>query len=145
MNRHLVTIKVSIEALADKWMQLDGISLNQNGLKGLNAHSMKSWSTIKKNRMVMNDLFENIPDFRILTLKHLLGTFNRVSMPKVFEAPNNERLIQFERNLLGKATLMEAEPWANDNNTSSGVIYSLAKQIFAKTSLLAFDHVSETF
>ena len=41
----------------------------------------------------MNDLFEDIPNFRVLTLEHFLGTFNRVSMPKVFESPNNERLI----------------------------------------------------
>jgi hypothetical protein len=88
---------------------------------------MKSRSTIEKNRMVMNDLFEDIPNFGVLAFEHFLGTFNCVSMPEIFEAPYYKWLIQLESNLLREPALMQTEPWANDNHTSSGVIYSLAE------------------
>jgi hypothetical protein len=77
--------------------------------------------------MVMNDLFEDIPNFRVLTLEHLLGTFNCVGMPEVFESPYYKWLVQLESNLLRKPALMKTEPWADNNHTSSGVIYSLAE------------------
>ena len=77
--------------------------------------------------MVMNDLFKNIPNLGVLTFEHFLGTFNCVSMPEVFETPYDEWLIQFESNLLREPALMKTKPWADDNHTSSGVIYSLAE------------------
>ena len=38
---------------------------------------------------------------------------------------------------------MQAKPWADNNDTSSGVIHSLSEKIFTKAALLAFDHVSK--
>ena len=43
--------------------------------------------------MVVNDLFEDIPNLGILTFEHLFGTLNRISMTKVFETPDNKWLI----------------------------------------------------
>ena len=93
MDRHLVSIKVGIESFANERMQFDSISFNENRLKSLNAHSVKRRSSIQENRMVVNDLFEDIPNLGILTFEHLFGTLNRISMTKVFETPDNKWLI----------------------------------------------------
>jgi hypothetical protein len=40
VNRHLVTIKVSIEGGAYQGMNLDGTTINEHWLKGLDAKSV---------------------------------------------------------------------------------------------------------
>ena len=37
VNRHLVTVKVGVESCTNQWMQLDGFTLDQFWLKGLNT------------------------------------------------------------------------------------------------------------
>ncbi len=47
MNCHLVTVKVCVERRTDKWVQLNGLALDQHRLKSLHAKPMKSWRTIQ--------------------------------------------------------------------------------------------------
>ena len=68
--------------------------------------------------MIGDHLFEDIPNFVVFALKHLLGRLDRVGMPKFLEAANDERLIQFEGDLLGQAALMQLEPRTHDDHAS---------------------------
>ena len=46
VNRHLVTVEISIEAFAHERMQRDGVALDQSRLKSLNTHTVQSGGTI---------------------------------------------------------------------------------------------------
>ena len=48
MHRHLVTVEVGVEALADQRVNLDGVALDKHRLKSLNAHAMQRRGTVQK-------------------------------------------------------------------------------------------------
>ena len=73
MNSHLVTVKVCVKSSTDERVQLDRLALDQDRVKRLNAKPVQGWSTIEHNRMLANDVFEEIPDFRNLLFDQSLG------------------------------------------------------------------------
>ena len=107
MNSHLVTVEVSIEALADQWMQVDRVTFYQRRLKRLDTHPVKRRSAIEQNRVILNYKLENVPDFLVFTFQHLLGALDRVSVTELFQLANDKWLKQFERNFFGQTTLMQ--------------------------------------
>ncbi len=109
VNRHLVAVEVSVETFTHKRMQVDRITFNQDRLKRLNTHSVKCWSTIQHDRVIANDLLENIPNLFVFTLKHFLGAFDRIGVAQLFEFANDERLVKFQRNLFGQTALVELQ------------------------------------
>ena len=46
VNRHLVTVEVSIKRRTDQWMELDGLSLDENRFECLNTQSVKGGRTV---------------------------------------------------------------------------------------------------
>ncbi len=60
---------------------------------------MKRGGTIQKNRMVLDDLFEDIPNLLVLALEHLLSALNGVRMSQFLQAADNEGLVQFQSDL----------------------------------------------
>ena len=73
MNRHLITIKVSIKGRTHQRMKLNGFTFNQHRLKRLNAQSVQCWCPVEQNRMFANNFIENIPDFRLFAFNQLFG------------------------------------------------------------------------
>ena len=69
--------------------------------------------------------------------------FDRIGVTELFEATNDERLVQFERDLLGETALVELEPRTDDDDRTSRVVDALAEQVFAEAALLALDHVGQ--
>src|ERR1700693_1255565 len=78
MDRHLVTVEVSIECRTDQWMQLNSTTFNQNRFKGLNTQAVQRWCTVQQNWMIFNDLFQHIPHFWFDTLYKTLGALDIV-------------------------------------------------------------------
>ena len=87
--------------------------------------------------------FENVPHFRIAALEHLLGGLDRVGQAMLLELADDERLIKLQRDLLGKAALVQLEFRADDDDRAGGVVDALAEQVFAEAALLALDHVGQ--
>ena len=143
VDGHLVAVKVGVEALADKRMQLDRIALDEHRFECLDAHAMERGGTIQKHRMVADDLFEDVPHLGVLPLEHLLGALDRVSMTELLEPPDDERLIELQGDLFRQAALMQPKIWTNHDHASRRVIDALSKQVLAEPTLLALDHVGE--
>ena len=93
--------------------------------------------------MLVDDFFENVPDFGIAALEHLLGGLDRVGQAMLLELADDERLIEFQRDLLGQAALVQLEFRADDDDRTGGVVDALAEQVFAEAALLALDHVGQ--
>src|SRR4029079_17049648 len=111
--------------------------------KRLDAHAVQSRSAIEQHWVLVNAFFENVPHFGIATLQHLFGRLDRVSQAVLLEPTDNERLIELQRDLLGKAALMQLEFRPDDNDRTRGVVDALAEQVFAEAALLALDHVGQ--
>ena len=76
MNSHLIPIEVGIEGRAHQRMDLDGLSLDENGLKGLNSQTVQGGSTIEQHGVFPNDFLQDIPHDGVLLLYQLFGGFN---------------------------------------------------------------------
>ena len=61
VHGHLVTVEVGVESLADQRVQHDGVALDQHRLKGLDAHAVKGGGTVQEHRMLVDDLFQDVP------------------------------------------------------------------------------------
>ena len=73
VHRHLVAVEVGVERRADQRMNLDGLAFHQHRLERLNAQAVKRGSAVQHHRMVFDDLFQNVPNDRLLLLDHFLG------------------------------------------------------------------------
>ena len=83
VNSHLVAVKVGVESGADQRMKLDCLAFNQHRLKCLDTKTVKRRRTVQQNRMLLNNFFENIPDFRLFLFNQFLGLLDggRIALP----------------------------------------------------------------
>ena len=145
MDGHLVAVEVGIEGGAHQGMYLDGLALDQDGLKGLDAQAVQGGCPVEKDRVLLDHLFEHVPHVRAAALDHPLGRFDVLGQLQVHQALHHERLEQLEGHLLGEAALVEAEGGADDDDRAARVVDALAQQVLAETALLALEHVGEAF
>ncbi len=108
MDGHLVAVEVGVEALADERMQLDRVSFHEHRLERLNAHAVQCRSAIEQHGVIADHLFEDIPDFVVLRSSIFLARLDRIGVAELLEPANDERLEQFQRDLLRQAALMQA-------------------------------------
>jgi len=124
-------------------MDLDGLAFHEHGLKRLDAEAMKRRRAVEKNRVVLDDLFEDVPDDGFLLLDHLLGLLDGGAVTGLLEAVIDEGLEELERHLFGQAALMEFQFGADDDDGAAGIIDTLAEQVLAEAALLALEGVRE--
>ena len=77
VHRHLVAVEVGVERGADERMQLDRLAFDQHRLESLDAEAMQGRRTVQHDRVLANDLVENIPDFRPFLLDHASWRLDR--------------------------------------------------------------------
>src|SRR5580704_1842754 len=138
MNSHLVAIKVGVERGANQRMDLDGLAFDQDGLESLNAKPMQRRSTIEQDRMLTNNVFQDVPDYGFLTFDHLFRLLNRCRKVLLFELVIDKRLEELEGHFLRESALVELELRPHDDDRTTRVVHALAKQILAEPSLLSF-------
>ena len=143
MHGHLIAVKVGVVTGADQRMDLDGVAFNKHRLKRLDTHAMESWRAVEKHRMILDDLFKHVPHFWVAPIKHALGALDGVGKSAILELANDERLEQFQRDLLWQTALMQFQFWTNNDDGTRRIINALAEQILAESALLALDHVGE--
>ena len=141
MNRHLVTIEVSIVSTTSKWVQTNRRSLNKNGLKSLNRETVKSRSTVKHNRVPFRHLSKDIPNFGGFAVDHFLSRTNSVAVAKFFQTADDERLKKSQGHLLRKTTLVQFKFRPNHDHRTPRVIDAFAEEVLTETSTLTFEHV----
>ncbi len=143
MNGHLVAVEVGVEATAHQGVQADGVALDKHRLKGLDAHSVERRCPVEHHRVTRDDLLQDVPDVLVLALKHALGRLDGIGQGQLLEAPDDEGLEQLQRDLLGQATLLQAQLRPDDNDGPCGVVHALAEQVLTEATLLALDHVGQ--
>ena len=143
VNRHLVTVEVRIERGADKRVDLDRASLNENRIECLDSEPMQGRSPVQEHRVTLDDLLKHIPDLASSTLDDPLGALDVWCVPMLDKLAHDERLEQLECHLLGQTALVQLEVGADHDDRTAGVVDALAKQVLAEPALLATEHVRE--
>ena len=124
-------------------MQLDGLALNQNRLKGLDTKSVKGRGTVKHYRVFLDNIFENIPYFRANLLYHSLGALDVVSILVLHKLLHDERLEELQSHLLRKTALVELQLRSYYDYRTSRIVYTLTKEVLSESSLLSLKHVGK--
>src|SRR3990170_398552 len=145
MDGHLVAVEVRIERGADERMEPDGLALDENRIKGLDAEPMERRRAVQEHRVLLDDLFEHVPHLGLFPLDHLLGALDGRREPFFFEFIEDERLEQLKRHLLREAALVKHEVRTDDDHGPAGVIHAFAEQVLTEPALLALEHVGQGF
>ena len=143
VDGHLVAVEVRVEGGADERMDLDRLTFNQHGLEGLDAKTVQGRGAVEQDRVILDDLFEDVPDDGLLHLDHLFGLLDGRAVACLLEPVIDEGLEEFERHLLGETALVQLQLGADDDDRTAGVVDALAEQVLTEAALLALEGVGE--
>ena len=91
--------------------------------------------------MLLNDIFQSVPDLCTLLVHHLFRGFDVVGYSVIHEFFHNKRAEQLDRHFLRDTALVDLQIRPDNDNRTAGVVNTLTKQILAETALLAFQHI----
>src|SRR5579884_78879 len=109
MYRHLVAVEIGVERRANERMDFDRLAFHQHRLKRLNTKSVQGWSAVQEHRMVFNDLFQDVPNNRLLLLDHFLRLLDGRAVPSLLQTVIDKRLEEFQSHLLWESALVQLE------------------------------------
>src|SRR5882724_9339721 len=124
-------------------MNSNGLAFNQHRFERLNTQAVERRGPIQHHRMFTDDILEDVPYDRFLLLDHLLGLLDGRAVTLRFQLVIDERLKQFERHLLRQTALIELEFRPNHDYRAARIVNTLAEQVLAETSLLAFERIAQ--
>src|SRR5690606_11672722 len=122
VHGHLVAVEVGVECRADERVQLDRLAFDQLRFERLNAEAVQGRRAVQQNRVLADDLVENVPDFRALFLNKLLRLLDRRREALGVKTRIDERLEQLERHLLRQTAFMQLQFRADDDDRTAGII-----------------------
>src|SRR5215472_289438 len=145
VHGHLVAVEVRVERGAHERVDADGLAFDKGRFERLNAKAVQRRSAVQQNRMLTNNVFQNVPDDGLLLLHHLLGLLDGGAMALGFELVIDEGLEELERHFLWQTALIELQLGTNHDDRAARVVHALAEQVLAETTLLALERVGQRF
>ena len=79
MNCHLVTVEICVEGATSQRVQLDCLTFNELGLKGLNTQAVQRRCTVQQHGVLADHVVEDVPHLGALAFNlalcslHILG------------------------------------------------------------------------
>ena len=141
VHRHLVAVEVGVEGGADQRVKLDRLAFDQHRLEGLDAETVKRRRPIEHDRVLADNLVQDIPDFGLLLFDEFLRLLHGRREALGVEARIDERLEEFERHLLRQAALVQLEFRTDHDNRAARIVDALAKQVLTEPALLTLQHI----
>src|SRR6266568_3231409 len=99
--------------------------------------SKSALNAVQENRMLADDVLENVPNDRLLLLDHLLGLLDGRAVTLSFELVIDEGLEELERHLFRQTALVELQLRTHDDDRAPGIVHALAEQVLAEAALFA--------
>ena len=143
MHSHLVTVEIRVECGAHQRVQLNRFAFDQNRFERLNTETVQRRCAVQHDRMLADDLIQNVPDFAALLFDQFLGGLDRRRKTTTQQLVEDERLEQLQRHFLRQATLVQLQCRAHDDHRTPRVVDTFTQQVLTETPLLALDHVSQ--
>src|ERR671920_47396 len=120
---------------------LDGLALDEHRLERLDAEAVERRGAVQEHRVLADDLFEDVPDHRLLPVNHLARLLDGGGVALLLKLVVDERLEKFERHLLRQAALVQLQLGADDDDRAARVVHALAEKVLAEAALLALQGV----
>src|SRR6056297_105933 len=126
-------------------MESNSLVFNQYRLIRLYTQPVQCWCTVQHNRVTVNYIFKDFPNYLIATINYFFRTFNRLDITSFNKPTNYKRLIQFNSHLFWKTTFMHLKVGANYNYGTTGVVNTLSKKVLTESTTFTFQHITERF
>ena len=143
VNRHLVAVEVGVERGTNEGMKLNGSALYKYGLESLDTESVKRGSAVEEHGVILDNHFECVPNYGILTLDHLSCGLDVVRLARLNKSLHNEGLEQLKSHLGRQTALINLQLGTDDDNRTAGIVDTLTEQVLSEASLLTFKHIGE--
>ena len=143
MNSHLVSVEVRVERGADQRMQLDCLALYQNRLKRLNTEPVQRRCPVQHNRMLLDDIFQNIPDLGLQSFHHLLGILDVMGCAVGNQLFHDKGLEQLNRHFLRQTALIDFQLRSVNDNGTSGIVHTFSQKVLTETTVLSLQQVRQ--
>ena len=143
VDRHLVTVEVGVEGCADERVKLDGLAFDEHRFEGLNAQAMEGGRPVQQNRVLLDDVLQDVPDLGLLLLDHLLRRLDGSDIALLFQLVVDEGLEEFEGHDLRQAALVKLELRPDNDHGAARVVDALTEEVLPETALLSLQHVAE--
>ena len=72
MDGHLVSVEVGVVRWTDQGVDVDGLPVNEDGLERLHRKTVESRRAVQEHRVILDELFQDVPNYRHLTAKSLV-------------------------------------------------------------------------
>ena len=144
MDRHLVAVEVGVERRADERMDLDRLAFDEHRLERLDAEPVERRRAVEEHRMILDDLFENVPHLGALASRRASSRSSRsgrTPSPRACWMMNG--LKSSSAIDLRQPALVNLELGADDDDRAARVVDALAEEVLAEPSLLALEHVAQ--
>ena len=109
VHSHLVTVEVGVERRTGERVKLDGLTLNELRLEGLDTETVQGGCTVEQHRALTNNFFEHVPHLGLGTLNGALGCLDVGCVTEVDQALDDVRLEQLKCHLLGQTALVHLQ------------------------------------
>ena len=143
VDRHLVAVEVGVEGRTHERVQVDCLTLDEDGLERLNGQTVQGRCTVEQHESVGDDLLEHVPHEGLATVDGTLGGLDVLGASSLDKTLHDERLEQLERHGLGQAALVQLELGVDDDDRTAGVVDALAEQVLTEAALLALERLCE--
>ena len=116
VNRHLVTVKVSVECCTCERVQLNGLAFDQLGLERLDTQTVQRWCTVEQYRVSLHDVFKDVPNDRVLGVDDFLRGLHRFDDAALNHLADDERLVQLGGHVLRQSAFvkLQVRPYYDD-------------------------------
>ena len=95
--------------------------------------------------MLLDHFFQVIPHFRSFLFMPLTSDFHAGDKAFFFQFMENKRFEQFESHLFGKATLIQFQLRAHDDNRTTGIINSFSEKVLPEAPLFSPERFAQRF
>ena len=143
VHRHLVAVEVGVEGFADERMDADGLAFHEHRHESLDTQPVQGGRPVQQDRVVLDDLLEDVPDLGFLAFNDLLRALDRLHEAPVFQPLDDEGLEELQGDVLGQPALVDLELGFHHDHGTARVVHPLAEQVLAETPLLALEQVRE--
>ena len=106
-------------------MQTDCTAFDQLRLKRLDAQTVQRRRTVQEDRVIINDLFHDVPDARILAVDQLLRCFRIAGDALVHNFIDDKRLVQLNCHFARNTALIHLQVRSNRDNGTAGEVDTL--------------------
>ena len=146
VHSHLVTVKVCVKRGTYERVQLDSSAFYEYGLECLNGKSVQGRSTVEEYGVVLDNLFEDIPNRIVLrSFDNFLCALDIEASTFLYELFHYERLEELDSHFLRNTALVHLEFRTYDDNRTTGIVDTLTEQVLTETTLLTFEESCQRF